>query len=412
MKQKVLYMLISILVAFGIWSYVVTVVSPESEATYYNIPVVLSNESVLLERGLMVTSDTNPTVTLQLRGNRTDLNSLKNSDISVVADLSKINAPGDQLLSCAVSFTGSANAFEILTQNPSRIVLKIVEWSTKEIPVNVYCDTTQMLPNYIAYKGDVVQDYETVTITGPKDVVDLIAEARIDITLDQTNTETLNKSYRYTLSDADGLPVDAASIKTNAAEVNVTVKIQQVKEIQLLLNVTYGGGATEKNTSIVLDYETIKVAGSDKLLEGLEDTLILGSVELAKILEDTVLTLPVKLPDGLENLSGVKEVEAKISFNGLATKTLEVSKIYVSNIPAGMSYDAAKAVEVTVRGPEELIETIGAENLSVLVDLTNGELGENLYKAKILVDTVYEAVGAIDSYEVLVTLTEIQEDAT
>lgn len=408
MKQKVLYMLMSLLVAFGVWSYVVTVVSPESEATYYNIPVVLTNESVLLEKGLMVTSDTNPSVTLQLRGNRTDLNDLKTSDITVLADLSKINAPGEQLLSCNVSIT--PNAFEILTQNPSQILLQIAEWSTKEVPVNVYCDTTQMLPNYIAYKDDIVQDYETVTITGPKDVVDLIAEARIDIMLDQSNTQTLNESYRYTLCDENGLPVDAASIKTNAAEVNVTVKIQQVKEIQLLLNVTYGGGTTAETALYTLDQQYIKVAGSDELLEGF-DSLVIGSVNMADIHEETVMEFPIKLQEGVENLSGITSVNATITFPGLATKTLDVSKIFVSNTPEGMTYDiATKVVKITVRGPEELIETIEAENLTILIDLSNGELGENLYKAQILVDTAYSDVGAIGNYNVLVTLAEIQEE--
>ena len=408
MKQKILYILVSLLVAFGLWTYVVTVVSPESEGTYYNIPVVLTNESVLMEKGLMVTMDSNPTVTLQLRGNRADLNNLKSSDITVVADLSKINAPGEQPLGCNVSIT--PNAFEILSQNPTQIVLNIVQWDTKEVPVNVYCDTTQMKPNYIAYKDDVIQDYEMVTITGPKAVVDEITEARIEIALNETHTQTVSQSFRYTLCNESGVPVDAASIKTNAAEVNVTVKILQVKEIPLVLNVTYGGGATAQTSSVVLDQPYIKVAGSDELLEGY-DLLEIGTVNMADIHEETVLEFPVKLKEGLENLSGVTSVNAAVTFPGLATKTLDVSKIFVSNTPAGTAYEiAAKVVKVTVRGPEALIESIAADNVTVLVDLSNGELGENLYKAQILVDTAYGEVGAIGSYNVLVTLTEIQEE--
>ena len=57
MKNKVLMGLLSFVIASGLWIYVVTVVSPESEATFYNVPVVLSNESVLNEKGLMIVSD-------------------------------------------------------------------------------------------------------------------------------------------------------------------------------------------------------------------------------------------------------------------------------------------------------------------------------------------------------------------
>lgn len=405
MKQKVIYMLMSLLVAFGIWSYVVTVVSPESEATYYNVPVILSNESALTDKGLMVTDGAESTVTLHLRGNRADLNKLKNSDITVVADLSKINAAGVQLLNCDVTFAGSPNAYEILNQNPGQIVVDIAEWAAKEIPVNVYCNTTGMKPNYIAHKNSVIQDYDTINITGPKDVVDRIAEARIEIDLNETHTETLNQSYRYTLCDEEGLPVDVASIKTNAAEVNVTVKIQKVKDLQLVVDVIYGGGANQDNTTVTLNYQTIKVAGSEKLINSLADTLVLGSVDLTQIAEDAILTLPVKLPEGVENLSGVKEVDVSISFANLETRTVAVSRILVTNVPGGMHYDTAKVVNVTVRGPEDLIQAITADNLSVVVDLTNGAVGSEVYNAQILVDTDFQdRVGVIGSYEVTVTL--------
>ena len=71
MKNKVLGVLLSLVIAFGLWLYVVTVVSPGSDETYYNIPVTLQNENILKERGLMLTSDY-PTVSLRLEGNRTD----------------------------------------------------------------------------------------------------------------------------------------------------------------------------------------------------------------------------------------------------------------------------------------------------------------------------------------------------
>ena len=75
MKNKLLAVLVSAVIAFGLWLYVITVVSPESEQTYYDIPVVLQNKDVLNERGLMIVGEA-PTVTLVLKGNRTILNEL------------------------------------------------------------------------------------------------------------------------------------------------------------------------------------------------------------------------------------------------------------------------------------------------------------------------------------------------
>ena len=63
MKQKILYGILAVAISFGLWWYVVTVVSPEFDDTFYDIPVVLSGETFLHERGLMVLDEKLPTVT-------------------------------------------------------------------------------------------------------------------------------------------------------------------------------------------------------------------------------------------------------------------------------------------------------------------------------------------------------------
>lgn len=406
MKGKALSLLLSVLLAFGIWAYVVTVVSPESEATYYNIPVVLSNENVMMDKGLMITSDNTPVVTLQLRGNRSDLNKLKNSDITVVADLSKINAAGEQQLSYSVSFGGVS--FEIVNQYPSQVSLSIAEWDAKEVPVNILYSGT-LDAEYIAYKDDVTLDYRAVTITGPKAVVDRITQAVIQVNLDNQK-QTITDSFRYTLCDENGEPVDAASITTNVAEVSLNLKIQRVQEVQLLLNVTYGGGATPENTQIVMSDQVIKVTGPERVLESLGTTLTVGEINLADLTEDTVLTFPIALPEGVENLSGINEITVSVSFPNLATKTLNVTKIFVNGLPSNMQYElGTKIVSVVVRGPEELVKTIEAEHVYLLVNLVDAAVGENLYKAQVMFDTAYMDFGAIGSYSVLITLTEIPQ---
>ena len=40
-ENKLLWLLLTALVSLALWLYVITIVSPESEAEFYNIPVVL-----------------------------------------------------------------------------------------------------------------------------------------------------------------------------------------------------------------------------------------------------------------------------------------------------------------------------------------------------------------------------------
>lgn len=410
MKRKILFFLVAALFAFALWIYVVTVVSPESEATYYNIPVILNNAEVLLRKDLMVTDGGESSVTLQLRGNRSDLRNLKNSDITIEADLSKINGAGIQTLSCNVYFNGyGASNFEIIGQTPNVITLTIAERSTKNVPVQVnYAGSLGL--DYIAYQDEAVLEHTFVTITGPKSVVDQVSQAAIDIDL-EGQVESIDGSFRYVLQDVSGNVVDDTDLIKSVDQIHFALKIQRVKNVQLVLDVTYGGGATMETTSIVLSNTEIKVSGSEKLMENL-DTLVLSSVDLAEISEDTILTFPVILEEGLENLSGITEVTAEITFPGLAVKSLFVSNIIATNKPDNMVADiAAKLVTVTVRGPVDLIERVQPENITILVDLSQAELGDNRLKAQIVLDPTFDTVGVIGTYNVVVTLQEQPQEA-
>ena len=55
-KSKITSMLLSLVIAFGLWLYVVTNVSQEAEYTIYNVPLIMEGESVLNDNNLMITA--------------------------------------------------------------------------------------------------------------------------------------------------------------------------------------------------------------------------------------------------------------------------------------------------------------------------------------------------------------------
>ena len=137
MKNKFAAALFSLTVAFGIWLYVITTVSPGSEDTFSGIPVTLQNEAALSERGLMVTTQDVPTVTLRLSGNRTDLIKLNSSNIVLTADLSGIYEPGERKLTYNIAFPGDIanNAFVVESQSPRYVTVDIERKITKDVDV-------------------------------------------------------------------------------------------------------------------------------------------------------------------------------------------------------------------------------------------------------------------------------------
>ena len=116
MKSKFTTMLLSFAIALGLWMYVITSVSPGSEESYYNIPVVMDAESVLAERNLMITHASTANVTLRLSGNRTDLYKVNSQNITLKSDLSKIYEEGTHSVGYTNSYPGHvpSNAFDVV----------------------------------------------------------------------------------------------------------------------------------------------------------------------------------------------------------------------------------------------------------------------------------------------------------
>ncbi|MBQ4641826.1 MAG: hypothetical protein IJB47_04370 [Oscillospiraceae bacterium] len=406
MKNKILSILLSAVIAFALWVYVITVISPESEKTYYNIPVVLQNIDTLDQRGLMIVSE-NPVVTLALKGNRTDLNLLNESNINVLSNVVNIREPGTHNLTYSVAYPGNIadNAVTVQSTSTDLITIKVENKISKNIPVEIDYGGTSVPTGFIADKENVQLSHTTIPVSGPESVMRNVEKAVIRVDLSQAR-ELLIEECIYTLCDGEGNPVDAEMVTTEVEKVTVTLKIQRMKEIKLTLNVTDGGGATRKNSSININPKTIWVSGSDKDLEELE-TVELGSINLAEILSDQDLSYEIKLPEGVTNETAVTEAKVEIKFPQLQKKTFRITNITPVNVPEGLEVDViTEALDVTVRGPISDVEAMQETDISITVDFSGAQIGAATMKAQVTINSKYKDVGAIDTYQVSATLQE------
>lgn len=405
MKSKLGSFLLSLLIAFGMWYYVVTVVSPEQERSYSNVPVVLEGESALREKGLMIVSDTDLDVRVDLKGSRQDLNNLNSSNLVLTADLTGIYDPGEYQLGYSVGYPGNIpnGAVTVMNKDPSTVTVVIAERISRNIPVRVEYEGTAA-DGFIADKVQAELEYEEVTITGPREVVELIDHAYINV--DCTDrTETIIESYRFVLRDAADKPVDAAMITTNIEQIRVKVPVFLTKRLNLVLTVNPGGGATEETSLIEIDPLYIDVSGSESALKDL-DQIVLGTLNLGDIAEDLEKTYAITLPEGVTNLSNITEATVKVSFPDLESRDFTVTEIQPLNVPEGMEADLmTKQLTITVRGPRELMAELTAEDITVQIDLTGVE-NTAAVEAKISFPEAFGGVGAVGKYSVSVKVDE------
>ena len=409
MKNKIWSAVLSLVIAFTMWYYVISVISPGSEEWYYNIPVVFEGETVLTEdRGMMITSAIEDIeIDLKLSGNRTDLAKVNSGNITLKVDLSKVYDPGEHELLYTIAFPGDVPNGALTTElkTPESIKLTVEKRVKKPVELKVNF-TGSAAENFMADTENRVLDYTTVNVSGPSSVVELIDHAKIDVDL-TGRVESISENFRYTLCDAEGNPVDVALVTTDVAEVHLDVKIQRFKQIPLTLAVTYGGGANEKSVEINIEPATISVSGSEAMLQDLNE-IQLGSVDLSSMEEDMEGVYSIVLPEGITNLSERTEAAVSVKFQNLAIKEFEISKITTVNVPDGMEAELINQVlKVRLRGPSNVMATLGAENVDVIVDFSGKEIGAFTIKPTIVVrGENFVDVGAVGTYSVNATLRE------
>ena len=410
MKSNIWRIALSVLISFGLWLYVVTVVTPEAEDTFYDIPISYQND-ILEERGLMVVSET-PTVTVKVKGNRSDLNELNANNITVLVDLAAIQAPGTQMLTPKVIYPGNM-AVETISQNPNVLQLKVENRIKKPVPIRL--EFLGAVPEgFIADKDNPVMDTAVVEVVGPQSSMDLIDHATIQVDLSD-KTESIVGAFQYVLCDEAGEPVDAEMITTNVEEVNISVKIQAIKEVPLTVNLVDGGGATKDSCKLELTRDSIWVSGNEARLRDLE-FVELGTVDLSDLKEETnTMVFEIILPDGVTNMTGETEVTATISFPDLTRKKLTInkSKFVATGVPEGMeAVWITEMVEVELRGPSALMKKLTEKDITVSVDFTGEELGGVSKVPKITLGSGFADIGAISVSTVTATLQVEEPDAT
>ena len=412
MKNKLVSIALSLLIAFGLWMYVITEVSPNSEQPYLDIPVKMEGETLLRERNLIITDISSTNVDLTLSGNRTDLNELNSSNITLKADMTKIYDPGVHKIDYDITYPGNvaSNAFNRENQYPDSITVTVERLiRNKEIPVNIVYQG-KAAEGYVVRRADAVLDNTHILVTGPESVVDQITQAVITVDL-EGQTESISQNYRFTLCNKDGEGVNSELITVNIEEVHMDLTIHRKKQVDLTVTVVPGGGATEEDVELTLSIDSIQISGSDIALQQVGDTINLGTINLADYEAATEIVFTIPVYEGVTNDSGATEVKVKLAFRGLMTREIDITEFLITGVPEG--YEGKVITEkltIKVRGRSELVSKLTAQDISARVDFTGEEPGDATVRVNITFSGKYKALGVLGKPTVTTSLQLLDQE--
>lgn len=399
---------------FAIWLWYV-VLSGSANVTTRTITCTLNTANVK-NGNLQVIDSDSVAVDIEVRGPWSVVTDLTADDIRVQLNSGDIQQAGNCRVHVLATRNSQINDYEIVSASPSLITLFCDEWVSGRV-FSVADGTVTAEAPHVTAEGD-ERDIGTIgvdggllpggiiSVQGPQTVVSRIDHLmawvpdEVTITAQQNFPATLvaldtagdvvDLTYcslqRYESDPAAG---DAALIDLAANAVEVTVTVNERRDITFTYDV--------KNAPSGVDLSSIvSIEPASVTLEGRKEVLEQNAELLSKLLTldfDTLSTaeksrvIPVTLPEGVTVVgTGESQLNVTVHFDwsGYTTRTItwnlgnnvEESPITFLNVPADKQVTLlTKSLTVTVVGKRDVVSALKSSDLYATVDMDNSSLG-------------------------------------
>lgn len=376
LDSKLLYALLAIAIAIGIWFYVAAVENPDGKTDITGIPVVFLNEEVLEENGLTISEGHDQTVTLTVEGPWNTLAKLdqEKEKITLSIDVSKITSPGQQRMAYNISLpSGYSNSVTVTNRYPSNVDFTISRSIKKEIKVEGKFTGT-LADGYMMDGFSIIPG--KITVSGIESEVNRISHALVTVGGEDLTT-TFKGDMGFTLIDFQGKELTDVNVQCSVETVAVTMPVLKTADVPLDVKLIAGGGVTDidKYVTCKIEPSSITVSGTEEDLAPLKE-ILLGEINLADVINSDTVEFEIPLNEALENISGITTAKVTVTVRDLETKILEADNIELLHEPEGLTAQSVtQTLQVLVRGTEDAIDLVFPHNLRVVADLS--EVGDS-----------------------------------
>lgn len=358
-------LILAFILSVAVWITAVTASDPVEERVYpHAVPVEIIGQ----DPGLVITSDAPSPVTITLSAPSSIWARISNDQVTVraQADLSGLKSGKYDV---PVQIQLGTRPAEVVSYSPHSftVALENLETHPFTIQVNRHGEPA------IGFQAETpTLSQSVVTVSGPKSVVDRVAQVMVDMDLTGA-TETINRPVSLQAVDSNNNPL--AGINLSPDKVTVTQSITQRGGYRnVVVKVTLAGTVATgyRLTNITVSPPAVTVFSSNpQLVADLPGYIETTMLNLNNIKQDLDTRLAINLPVGISVVGdstvlvqvGVAAIQGSLTFTN--------NKVEVDGLPAGMSAAISpETVDVILSGPLPVLDTLRTENLHVSVDLS------------------------------------------
>lgn len=369
--------IIAILIAFVGWLVIINVDDPVITKTVSGIIVTLENEQSILDAGKCYEIKSGDSVTVVVKGKKSVVDMIDETDFNAVADLSKYSITNAVPVEISTKKDYGSN-MEIIEGKTNSMMIILEDYITKQFSLKPKIKGEVAKGYYITEK-DISASPNRIEVSGPKSVVSKIETVKyiVDVTDASESFSTVCEPTAY---NSAGKAIDSDKIKFGSNRISASGTPLYLKSIKV--NAVESGEVADGYvvTGASCSLKKIKLASSDKS--------VLDSIQ--------AISVPVNVSGATGDITNEVDISNYVSGNvrivtedTKATVTINVEQMMVKEITFDANsikfsnimndiiydYDSTKNLSVTIRGREDIIKDITIESLVPTIDLGLLRLG-------------------------------------
>ncbi len=384
----------SIACALILWLVVINLTDPVQEKIVARIPVEVLHEDAITNTGRVFDITGDAVVNVLCSAKKTDLNAIRSHDFRAYVDMRYSYGMEEDQKAVKINLeiaSTSENKDKILDY---RIDSSDVLYFTTENIVTKRYDiqvvTTGEVAQGFELDGSTLVAYpQVLEVTGPESAFANVSRAAVTVDISGFNGEVNELPGTVVLQDGNGKTINNSELKASVTEVIVSAEVLRTKDVPI--NVAGVSGTPAMGyvyTGVSVEPEAITIAGLKQDTAAFTGiTIPAEDLNIDGISESTTVEIDVApyLPANIEIREESTLVSVHISIEEIKTKSVRIpsSAITLTGTVDGMIYDLAENCVVTLRGLQEDLDALDAEDILLSLDLAGMEPGEYTLNVKV-----------------------------
>ncbi len=356
-------MVMALILATMVWTGATIQENPFVEAFLpEEVPVEVINRG----EGLVIVGGVDQSVRIKVRAPESLWADLRAGSFRAHVDLKGLDVG---LHEVPVQAQPAGTRVRIMETSPAVLTVRLDRSAEKTVEArgSIYGDPPQ---GYYRGVPQIAPDH--VIVSGPQTLVDQVVQVTADVYL-RGEKDTFER--RVTVAPMDEVGNIVAGVEANPSSVIVTVPIEQrlgYRELSIRTVIEGTPASGYWISSISADPSTVTVLGSPRTVGDIPGYLETYPVNVEGAQESISEQVAIVFPEGVSSLEDVRSVQALVEISPvLGGQTLQLTPV-VLGLGRGLEVTFSPAtVEAILSGPLSELEALGAEDVRVLLDLSD-----------------------------------------